>query len=95
MIALVVTLAVVAYMLGQRNNGDTLADVIAGEVDTIEAKAEAKRRLVELDAIQARSWVEERYNEKINRLDAEGQAHVASLRDDPVALAEWLSRIRV
>lgn len=90
--ALVATVTVVAYVLGRRD-GESLSDTLATEADVIEAKAEVKRLLIKEDAAHARAWAEERYHDKLARLDEEQRAEADRLRDDPVALTEWLARI--
>ncbi len=91
LIPFAVAVAVIAYVLGRRDKD--LVGTVVTEIDAFEAKAEAKRILIEHDADHARAWAEARYHDKLARLDVDGKAEAGRLRDDPVALTEWLARI--
>lgn len=87
----VVLVLVLAFIAGRRDRD--LSETIKAEFDSIEAKATAKRMKAALGADQARRWVETRYATKIEQLSKTGRAKANALRDDPVALAGWLSSI--
>lgn len=88
---ILVIVAVAAYLAGRRNTD--LASSIATEMDALEARAVAKRVMAERDAEAAAQEIEERYSDKMAKLNDESRKTAADLRADPVALADWLARI--
>lgn len=86
-VAVVVT---VAYVLGRRDKGVTGG--IQTELDVIEARTVAKKIAANMSAERASQWVELRHKDRIKRLDDSQRKQATDLRDDPVALAEFLVR---
>ena len=86
--AVAVAGGIVAFLLGCRSSRPNFET----EIEAVELKAEIKKRVAESDAASARDYIEARYAETIRRLDDEARVHAARLRDDPLALAEFLFR---
>ena len=89
-IPVVVALAVVAYVLGRRDQD--VAGSIKTELDVIEARTVAKRIQAENGAQDAAQWVERRHQNRMKHLDEMQRKKAKELRGDPVALAEFLVR---
>ena len=83
--------AALAFLLGRR--GGSLRRVLETEQDAIDARAAAARWRAEYDAQTAADMVENRYKDKILRMDEEATRDIQMLRNDPVALADLLARL--
>jgi len=91
LVVLAVGLVFVAIWSRRVSPADVAARVRL-ELDSIGAKAEARRAQELLGAERAREQVEATYRSEIIALDVEQKRKADELRNDPVALAQFLVR---
>lgn len=63
------------------------------EFDAIEAARAAKQEVLDKGAEAVRKQIEAEHAETIKAFNAEQEATLSKLRNDPVALARWLTRV--
>jgi hypothetical protein len=83
-------LVIIAFIAGKR--GVNPMKAVRLQLDVIDAKARAKKLLVNKDASDVRRQIEAEHKETIERFDSEQKERATQLADDPVALAAFLVR---
>ena len=66
---------------------------VKDELRAIQAGTDARNMAIQLGTEQATEHVRDKYQARIAALDAQQQAQVAELEDDPVELAKYLERL--
>ena len=87
--------AIVAFFIFKKKYGliDDPLMRIAEELNIIDAGSEAREMQIQLGTEQAIQHVKDKYQAKAVALDAQQQATVKDLENDPVALARYLERL--
>lgn len=82
-------LVIIAFFVGKRGNP---MKAVRLELDVIDAKAKAKKLLVNKDASEVRRKLEAEHKETIEAFNEEQNEQAEKLAGDPVALAAFLVR---
>jgi len=93
-VPLLFLVSVVAYFTFRKwRGGRGPIDLVVEELAVIKSGTDARNLQIELGTEQAVKQIKDKYQAKLQALDAEQKTKTKELEDDPVALARLLERI--